>query len=328
MKRALETIRLGAWGLQALARHGWPRALTHFSAGIGDELMLTAVIRELRSRGWPRFWVMSRRPELYRCNSDIAAVVPVDGRSLALARRCGARIVEPRYTVEDAAGNLRPAPAHMIMCLMATAGITGPIRLQPEIRLTAAEKSVGAPWAGAIVIQPSVRAAVRPNDLKEWWPDRWQAVVDALRPRHRVVQVGGPADPLLAGVEDQRAPAATLREVAAMLGHARLFLGLESGLMHLARAVDCPSVILFGGRVHPSQAGYDGFINLARTPACSPCWRYNGCELDRQCMRDIAPEDVLAAIREMLARPRSPLPEMTAEITPVERDRILSALAA
>lgn len=328
MNRFVNQLQLAGWGLRTLLRHGWPRALTHFAAGVGDELMLAAVIRELRQRGAPPFWVMSRRPELYRHNPDVAAVLPVDQRVVALARRCGAQVVEPRYTVEDAAGNLRPPAAHMIACLMATAGVTGPVRLRPVLELTAAEKAAAAAWTGCIVIQPSVRAAVRPNELKEWWPERWQAVVDALRPHHRFVQVGGADDPLLAGVEDRRGHAISLREVAALLSQARLFTGLESGMMHLARAVDCPGVIVFGGRVLPAQAGYDGFINLTRSPGCSPCWRYTGCELDRQCMRDITPDEVVSAIRLALARPRAPLPVMQLDLTGTEQRRILGALAA
>jgi ADP-heptose:LPS heptosyltransferase len=326
MSRFVEKLHLAGWGLATVARHGWPRVLTHFAAGVGDELMLTAVIRELRRRGAPPFWVMSRRPELYRHNPDITAVLPVDQRVVALARHCGARVIEPRYTVEDAAGNLRPPPAHMITCLMATAGLTGSVHLHPVLKLTTGEKQAAASWRGCLVIQPSVRAAGRPNDLKEWWHDRWQTMVDALRPHYRLVQVGGAADPLLAGVEDRRGHSVSLREVAAMLSHARLFIGLESGLMHLARAVDCPGVIIFGGRVHPAQAGYDGFINLTRSPACSPCWRYTGCELDRQCMRDIAPGEVISAIEAALTGPRASLPEMTVDLTPTEQARIAAGL--
>lgn len=327
MNPFLDKTRLAGWGLRTLARHGWPRAVTHFAAGVGDELMLTAVIRALRERGAPRFWVMSRRPELYRENPDVVAVVPVDARVLPLARRCGAKIFEPRYTVEDTTGNLRPPPAHMITSLMATAGITGSFTLRPVLNLTASERAAGGDAAGCIIIQPSVRSAVRPNELKEWWPDRWQRVVDALRPSHRIIQVGGDGDPLLEGVEDRRGHAFSLRENAALLSHARLFVGLESGFMHLARAVDCPAVILFGGRVHPDQAGYAGFTPLTRTPACSPCWRYNGCELDRQCMRDITPAEVIAAVRDSLSRPRPTLPDMTVDLNPAEQQRIIAALA-
>lgn len=326
MSNVADSLRLAGWGAGILARHGWPRLLIHFAAGVGDELMLTATIRALRQRGAPRCWVMSRRPELYRGNPDIAAVVPVEARVIALARRCHARIIEPRYTVEDPAGNMRSPPNHMTACLMATAGITGRVNLQPILELSALEKAAAAHGAGSIVVQPSVRSALRPNELKEWWPDRWQQVVDSLRPDHRIIQVGGDNDPLLHGVEDRRGHAISLREVAALLSHARLFLGLESGMMHLARAVDCPGVILFGGRVHPLQAGYAGFINLTRSPACSPCWRYTGCELDRQCMRDISPADVVDAVREALGRPRGPLPDMIIDLSPTEQQRICAAL--
>jgi ADP-heptose:LPS heptosyltransferase len=325
MNRLNEKIRQAAWASRALLQHGWPRALIHFAAGVGDELMLTAVIRELRQRGSPQFWVMSQRPELFGHNPDVAAVVPVDPRFLALARRCGATIVEPCYTVADAHMNLLPPPAHIITCLMATAGITGPITLHPSLNLTAAEKTAAAEWAGVIVLQPTVRSAARPTELKEWWPERWQLVVDALRSRHRIVQVGGAADPLLNGVEDQRGKR-NLRQLAAMLFQARLFVGLESGLMHLARAVDCPAVIVYGGRTHPHQTGYAAFTNLFTSPMCAPCWRYNGCEFDRICMSALTPETVLAALQRVLSVPRFLAPPTIVELTASEQQRIAAAL--
>lgn len=328
MNRLAQKLSLAGWGLSALARHGWPRALTHFAAGVGDELMLTAVIRALRERGAPPFWVMSRRAELYGGNPDVAAVVPVDPRMLALARRCRAHIVEPRYALATGTdGNLHPPPAHMITCLMATAGVTGAVHLRPVLYLTNAERQAAMKWSDCVVIQSSVRSAVRPNELKEWWPDRWQSVVDALRADHRIIQVGGEHDPRLQGAEDLRGHGLNLRGAAAILSQARLFVGLESGFMHLARAVDCPAVILFGGRVHPTQAGYAGFTNLTRTPACSPCWRYTGCELDRQCMREISADEVIASVRSALVQPRGPLPTMTVDLNPAEAQRIRSLLA-
>jgi ADP-heptose:LPS heptosyltransferase len=209
---------------------------------------------------------------------------------------------------------------------MSTAGITGPVQLRPILNLTNAERRAAAQWTGSIVIQSSVRSAVRPNELKEWCHDRWQQVVDALRQEHRIIQIGGDLDPLLDGVEDRRGHAHGLREVAAMLSHARLFVGLESGVMHLARAADCPAVVILGGRVQPNQASYAGFTNLVRSPTCSPCWRYTGCELDRQCMRDIHPAEVIAAVRASLAHRRAPLPAMVVDLTPAEQARIVACL--
>jgi ADP-heptose:LPS heptosyltransferase len=135
---------------------------------------------------------------------------------------------------------------------------------------------------------------------KEWFPERMQTVVDALRTDVEIVQLGGVADPPLEGVADLRGRT-TIREAAAMMQSARVFIGLVGFLMHLARAVGTPSVILFGGREHPEQSGYPENRNLFTTLHCSPCWLWNQCPYERECMRRITADEVIAAAREMMA---------------------------
>jgi hypothetical protein len=85
--------------------------------------------------------------------------------------------------------------------------------------------------------------------------------------------------------------------------------------MHLARAVECPSVIVFGGREAPWQSGYICNSNLYSAVPCAPCWRANTCEFDRRCMSDISVADVVSAIRQMMKRPRNPLAVETVDIS-------------
>ena len=77
--------------------------------------------------------------------------------------------------------------------------------------------------------------------------------------------------------------------------------------MHLARAVECPAVIVFGGRTAAWQVGYSANMNLGATVPCSPCWKRNTCPHDRQCMDAVGPASVVAAIDQLLARARAPL---------------------
>ena len=93
-------------------------------------------------------------------------------------------------------------------------------------------------------------SARHPAQNKQWYPERFQAVVDALQKEAEFIQLGSDEDPPLANVTDLRG-ATTIRQSAAILYQARLHLGHEGFLMHLARAVECPSVIVFGGRVAP-----------------------------------------------------------------------------
>ena len=67
--------------------------------------------------------------------------------------------------------------------------------------------------------------------------------------------------------------------------HPSSSLDLSAGVMHLARAVDCRSVIIYGGREHPSQSGYSANENLYWSGACAPCWLRNDCNYGRICMQ-------------------------------------------
>jgi len=71
----------------------------------------------------------------------------------------------------------------------------------------------------------------------------------------KLVQLGTAADPALPVDKDLRGRT-SLREAAAILAASEVFIGLEGFLTHLARAVDCPSVVVQGGRARPETFGY------------------------------------------------------------------------
>jgi ADP-heptose:LPS heptosyltransferase len=148
----------------------------------------------------------------------------------------------------------------------------------------------------------------------EWFPERFAEVVRAIPPGFEVIQLGGTDEPLLPGVRDLRARTG-LREAAAILHASELFIGLVGLLMHLARAVDCPGVIVYGGRERPDQSGYAANLNLARSPECSPCWLWNTCDHAMKCMDAIPASEVIAAVRHRLGQPRGPLAVGVADLS-------------
>jgi ADP-heptose:LPS heptosyltransferase len=92
-----------------------------------------------------------------------------------------------------------------------------------------------------------------------------------------------------------------------VLANCRLFVGNVGFLMHLARAVECPSVIIFGGREAPWQSGYSCNANLYSPESCAPCWLWNRCDYDRICMNRITAANAVQAVEQLLATPRNPL---------------------
>lgn len=104
-----------------------------------------------------------------------------------------------------------------------------------------------------IVAQPTSRWF-----YKCWDEAKMAETLSALQAEgHQVVLTSGPADGekamigrILAGCQGQNvvslAGDLTLRELAAIIDHARLFIGVDSVPMHMAAALDTPSVALFG----------------------------------------------------------------------------------
>lgn len=93
-----------------------------------------------------------------------------------------------------------------------------------------------------------------------------------------------------------------LRELAAVLAEARLFLGVDSAPMHMAAALGVPVVALFGPSGEQSWGPWgDGHAVVTRPFRCRPCGQ-DGCmgSKQSQCLEAIRPEDVLVAVERLL----------------------------
>lgn len=152
---------------------------------------------------------------------------------------------------------------------------------------------------------------------RRWAPERFSAVADALADEGlRVAVVGGPGEEaLVARVRGvMRGPSIavdachTPRELAGLLRRCRLFVGNDSGVMHIAAAMGVPVVAVFGLSNHRAWGPYppaDHRVVRLDLP-CSPCF-YRGHDLgtpegcaDRTCLTELQPEPVVAAARELL----------------------------
>ncbi len=309
---ALRQLGHAAWSAKAIARYGLPQEIYYFKGGLGDQVMVTAVFRELCKRGTGPVVMMTHFPDLFRNNPDVAKLLPEDPRFVALANRFGKRMHYPSYMYE----NIREmdchyAPPYPIIARMCKlAGVDGPVDLRPYLHLSEAEKQSGQIVPQQIAIISSGLSAQYQQLNKQWYPERFQSVVSALRDRYNFVQLGDKSDPLLEGVTDMRGQT-SIRQSAAILSQSLVFVGQIGFLMHLARSVDCRSVIVYGGREHPYQSGYVCNENLYTPLNCSPCWQCNLCEYDRECMRRITPDMVTDAVERQVEQFGTPLPIST-----------------
>ncbi|HYW50257.1 MAG TPA: glycosyltransferase family 9 protein [Gemmatimonadaceae bacterium] len=314
----LDYARLAPSALPLLARHGAPRLLINaIGAGVGDDLLLTVMYHELRVRGQDDFWVTTRHPQLYAGNEDIPRVVPPLDRYDRLLKRFGTRVVYPWYTsYHPAYDRDDPMPEqHIIAIMCQKAGITGSVTLKPRMFLSDEERAAGQRVPMQVAIQSAGLDAKHAMTTKNWHREGYQEVVDALRSTVNFVQVGSRHDPPLHGALDLRGTT-SLRETAAVLANSIAFVGQVGFLMHLARSVDCRSVIVYGGRETPEQSGYPCNVNLYSPVACSPCWRLNSCPFDRVCLQMVAADDVIHGLEQVMQKRDRPLETDTHVITP------------
>jgi ADP-heptose:LPS heptosyltransferase len=297
------------WAILNLVRHPLPRVLIQYEGGIGDSLLCSVLGRELRRRGTRGIWIATRSPDLFAGNPDVDRVVLPAPRVDAYARALGGRLLDPRYNHYDPATDRHVyKPGHQITAMCVAAGLTGEVVLRPHLYLRPEERARGRLAPRQIVLQSSGASARFPILNKEWYPERFAQVAEALAGRFELLQLGAPSDPLLPGVRDLRGKT-TLRETAAILSQSLLFIGLEGLLMHLARAVDCRAVVVYGGYTHPTHTGYAAFENLFSAVPCAPCWQRSTCGHDHTCMRRISAQDVLGGVERQLALAGTPLPE-------------------
>lgn len=156
-----------------------------------------------------------------------------------------------------------------------------------------------------------------------WQPERFADVIDYSAARHGLaaVLVGGPEEKGIAAAVLATARtkvvnlvgAASLEQLLAIVAQARMFLGNESGPMHMAAAAGTPVVGLFG-LTDPIHWGPVGVENIALRPSMPcDCIAPEVCKrIDPRkayCVRRLTVEEVSAAVDRLLAKTADRAPE-------------------
>ncbi|HUC83735.1 MAG TPA: glycosyltransferase family 9 protein, partial [Candidatus Acidoferrales bacterium] len=306
-------------GVVNRVRYGFPSRYFQGAGRIGDDLMCSVVFRELRKRSKRSLAIVTSNPSLFERNPDVAKIIPQKSSRLNRWGRAGLPVLKLIHTGYDPAHDLDlPPKEHVLIHMCRLAGITGPVELRPYIFLTEAELAAGRLGEEQVAIQSTGLAGPFAMHNREWYPQRFQELCAQLRSDVQVVQVGSASDMKLEGAIDLRGKT-SLRQTAAVLANSLVFIGLAGFVMHLARAVDCRSVIVYGGREKPAITGYVANKNLFTQVRCAPCWLRNPCDFNRKCMDMISVEDVIAATADQIARYGTLLEVQTAVLsaTPV-----------
>jgi heptosyltransferase II len=147
---------------------------------------------------------------------------------------------------------------------------------------------------------------------KRWFPERFAAVSDMLIEDFsaQVLLFGSREDRKTADIVEQHAHhpminlagKTSLKEAIAVISRCALFISNDSGLMHIAGALNIPTVAIFGSTnpVTTSPVG-DRSIVIYKGASCSPCLKET-CPTDFRCMNMISVEEVCKIARGLLAK--------------------------
>lgn len=152
--------------------------------------------------------------------------------------------------------------------------------------------------------------------FKCWPPERAAALIDALARRgERVALTAAPDDRELELIAEIRSRASapiadfsgklTLKQLAALSGRAKLFIGVDSAPMHIAAAVQTPVVALFGpsGDLEWGPWRVAHRVVASSAHPCRPCGN-DGCGGGKvsECLTQLPLEAALAAVDSLLSR--------------------------
>ncbi len=185
------------------------------------------------------------------------------------------------------------------------------IFLRDEERAWAQEFFLQKGWDNTAIIALHPGAGSR---KKVWPPHRFAAVGRILAGQSKkLLIVQGPADETaarevltgLAGTQHLLVHDVPLPKLAPLLTCASLFIGNDSGISHLAAALEVPTITIFGPTDPQVWAprGKKAFW-LQGKAACAPCGRENQrlCE-QQQCLEGIEVEDAMAAVFAVMNLP-------------------------
>ena len=184
--------------------------------------------------------------------------------------------------------------------------------LNPNLHPTPRHEAEAAPWLAGPA--PVVLAPASVWTTKQWPEARWVELgrllkaADFARP---VVLIGGPGDRdllerIAEGIGGASIARTSILGTAALLKGAAALVANDSGPVHIASSVGCPTVALFLSTVPAFGFGprAPGSVVVEEELACRPCGvhGHTACPLGHfECATRIAPARVAAAVEAVVA---------------------------
>jgi len=145
---------------------------------------------------------------------------------------------------------------------------------------------------------------------KHWREDRWPVLAENIKAEQNlpVVMLGGPADveaaARIAAANPQiinMAGKSSLMQTAALIKHASLLVGVDTGLTHMGIVFNVPTVALFGSTCPYTDTTRANARVLYHKMGCSPCRRKPTCNGDFTCMKKIEIAEIMSTLPLVMA---------------------------
>ena len=183
----------------------------------------------------------------------------------------------------------------------------------PQIVVAPEDRAIARQLLGSLGITSDylVFAPFTTRPQKHWFDERWSLLAGELVDKFGtpVLILGGPGD-AERGEEIARQSGrpqihslcgrTTLGQSAAIIDHANLLIGVDTGLTHMGTAFSLPTLALFGATCPYQTTASPRTRVLYDAPACSPCRRKPICHNQFDCMRALTVEKIVAAATTLL----------------------------
>ena len=156
------------------------------------------------------------------------------------------------------------------------------------------------------------------GSAKQWFPDRYGKLAERIGKDlgARILVFGSRGDKKVglqvchhSGVPlIDLTGLTTLSQAMALIARCRLFITNDSGLMHVAAALNTPLIALFGS-TNSQRTGPRGELCrvISKPLSCAPCMKPE-CPERRQCMEQISVDEVYEEVRKIWEISPSPFP--------------------
>jgi heptosyltransferase-2 len=176
----------------------------------------------------------------------------------------------------------------------------------PDARRNQAAQTLLEAGARPHAFRVAIGAGASYGSAKCWFPERFAEVANRFQSERDadIILFGTPGEAAVSNAIStamKRKPVdltgkTAIGELPALLSQCHLFLGNDSGAMHVAAAVGLPVVAVFGPTDPEGTSPVTTRYSIVQQkPYCSPCF-LKRCPTDHRCMKSVTPDMVQVAM--------------------------------